>query len=177
MTDYRRVWSPGATWFFTVNLADRGSRLLVEQIELLRASFQHVQQAHPFKIVATVVLPDHMHAIWELPPGDTDYALRWRLIKTGFSRNLPKTEYRRPSLVDKHERGIWQRRYWEHLIRNEDDLDRHLDYIHFNPVKHGHVARAAGWPYSSFHQYVGKGWLPADWGAAFDESTGFGERR
>jgi len=177
MTDYRRVWLPGATWFFTVNLANRRSRLLVEQIDWLRTSFRHVQKAHPFKVIATVVLPDHIHAIWELPPGDTDYALRWRLIKTGFSRRIPKREYRRPSLVDKHERDVWQRRYWEHLIRNQDDLEQHVDYIHFNPVKHGHVPRAKDWPHSTFHRYVEKGLLPLDWGVTVGAEGDFGERR
>lgn len=177
MTNYRRAWAPSATWFFTLNLANRRSRLLADQIDLLRASFQDVQQAHPFKVIAMVVLPDHIHAIWELPPGDADYAMRWRLIKTGFSRGIPKTEYRRPSLINKHERGIWQRRYWEHLIRDEVDLDRHVDYIHINPVKHEHVSRTRDWPHSTFHRYVEKGLLPLDWGVAMDVEGDFGECR
>ena len=176
MTEYRRAWSSGATWFFTATLADRRSRLLVDGIEELRAAFKYVQQGHPFKTIAMVVLPEHLHAIWTLPADDTDYATRWRLLKTEFSRRIPKGEYRRPSLVRKGERGIWQRRYWEHLIQDEDDLQRHVDYIHFNPVKHGYVQRAAAWPYSTFQRYVEKGWLTSDWGVAMDFACEFGER-
>ncbi|MDR2196055.1 MAG: transposase [Gallionellaceae bacterium] len=176
MTEYRRAWLPGGTWFFTVVLADRQSSLLVENIEYLRTSYAEVRQNHPFKTVAMVVLPEHLHVIWTLPPGDTDYATRWRLLKTGFSHRIPAGEYRRPSLVQKAERGIWQRRYWEHLIRDEDDLRRHVDYIHFNPVKHGHVQRAQDWSFSTFGRYVAKGLLPRDWGSAEDFADGFGER-
>ena len=113
-----------------------------------------------------VVLPDHLHAIWTLPWDDADFPLRWRLIKTWFSRNLPLGEHRRASRVDKGERGIWQRRYWEHLIRDEIDFARHVDYIHWNPVKHGFVARAKDWPYSTFHRFVRDGVLTEDWGCA-----------
>ncbi len=176
MTEYRRAWSPGATWFFTVVLANRQSRLLINGIEELRTAFRYVQYSHPFKTIAMVVLPEHLHVIWTLPPDDTDYAMRWRLLKTEFSRRIPKGEPRRPSQINKGERGIWQRRYWEHLVRNEDDLQRHVDYIHFNPVKHGHVQRVQDWPYSTFHRYVEKGWLPLDWGVAMEYASGFGER-
>ena len=122
-----------------------------------------------------VVLPDHVHAIWTLPSGDADFPLRWRLIKTWFSRNLPLGEHRRASRVDKSERGIWQRRYWEHLIRNEADFARHVDYIHWNPVKHGHVARVKDWPYSTFHRFVRDGALAENWGWDGGDA-GFGER-
>ena len=167
---------PGATWFFTVNLAERRSRLLVDRIDTLRQSLRYVQGRHPFRIDAMVVLPDHLHAIWTLPPGDSDYPLRWRLLKTWFSRHIPHGERRRPSRVEKGERGIWQRRYWERLIRDEADLHSHIDYIHFNPVKHGHVLKAADWPYSTFHRYVRDGVLPADWGVGFEADSGLGER-
>lgn len=163
MTNYRRSWTPGSTYFFTVNLAERRLDLLVRHHDLLRAAFRHVMARHPFAIDAIVVLPEHLHAIWTLPPGDADYATRWRLIKTYFSRGLPKTERRSRSRLSKKERGIWQRRYWEHEIRNEEDLRRHIDYIHYNPVKHRHVAMAADWPHSSFHRFVARGDLPADW--------------
>ncbi len=113
-----------------------------------------------------VVLPDHLHAIWALPPGDADYPLRWALIKSTFSRSLPKTEFIRDSRLAKRERGIWQRRYWEHQIRDEADLQAHVDYLHFNPVKHGYVRCVADWPFSSFHRYVRQGLLPADWAGA-----------
>lgn len=176
MTNYRRTHVPGATWFFTVNLADRRSRLLVDRIDDLRQALRYVQTRHPFRIDAMVVLPDHLHAIWTLPPGDDNYPLRWRLLKTWFSRHIPHGERRSASRVDKGERGIWQRRYWERLIRDETDLRSHIDYIHFNPVKHGHVLRAADWPYSTFHRYVAEGILPADWGIALGGDSDFGER-
>ncbi|KAF1707491.1 REP-associated tyrosine transposase [Pseudoxanthomonas sacheonensis] len=176
MTNYRRTYVPGATWFFTINLAERRSRLLVDRVDELRQALRYVRTRHPFQIDAMVVLPDHLHAIWTLPPGDSDYPLRWRLFKTWLSRHVPQGEPRRASLVDKSERGIWQRRYWEHLIRNEADLHSHIDYIHFNPVKHVHVLRTVDWPHSTFHRYVAKGILSADWGIALGRDVGFGER-
>ena len=134
MTNYRRTRIAGATYFFTVNLADRSRSLLTEHIASLWAAFKYVRVGHPFAIDAIVVLPDHLHAIWTLPPEDSDFALRWRLIKTTFSRALPHTEPRSASHQAKRERGIWQRRYWEHLIRDDADFARHVDYIHINPV-------------------------------------------
>ena len=135
---------------------------------------------HPFEVNAIVVLPDHLHAIWTLPDGDGDYALRWRLIKTTFSRAQPQLERRSDSRKAKHERGIWQRRYWEHRIRDERDMSAHVDYVHINPLKHGHVSRVRDWPWSSFHSHVRAGVLPADWGDApdigWDSSLRFGER-
>ncbi|OQS11471.1 transposase [Chromobacterium violaceum] len=160
---YRRSIAGGGTWFFTVNLADRRQDYLTRHIDVLRQVVRQVRDRHPFEIVAMVVLPDHFHAVWTLPEGDADYATRMALIKAGFSRNLPKAERIRESRVRRRERGIWQRRYWEHQIRDEADLQAHVDYIHYNPVKHGHVERVADWPYSSFHRYVRLGWLPADW--------------
>jgi putative transposase len=105
-----------------------------------------------------------MHAIWTLPIGDADFSTRWRLIKSGFSRGLPKTEYRSTVRIAANERGIWQRSFWEHAIRDELDFERHIDYLHFNPVKHHHVAKVSDWPYSSFHRYVKEGIYPDDWG-------------
>jgi len=176
MTNYRRLHTPGATWFFTVNLADRRSRLLVERIDTLREALRYVHTRHPFRIEAMAVLPDHLHAVWTLPPGDAAYPMRLRLLKSWFSRHIPAGERLRDSRVDKGERGIWQRRYWEHRVRDEQDLERCVDYVHFNPVKHGHAARAADWPYSTFHRYVNKGWLSADWGIAMEAAGDFGER-
>src|SRR5262249_23270965 len=128
---------PEAVIFFTVNLADRRHALLTDHIDLLRAAFRQVRARHPFAVEAALILPDHLHAIWTLPDGDADFATRWRLIKSGFSHGLPRTERISPSRAAKGERGIWQRRYWEHTLRNEDDFTRHPDYVHFNPVKHG----------------------------------------
>ncbi|MEO4047954.1 transposase [Pseudomonas sp. CAU 1711] len=163
MTAYRRDRTPGATWFFTLNLADRSQSLLTDSIDLLRASFRQTMNRHPWQIDAIVVLPDHLHALCTLPPGDVDFALRWRLIKTEFSRALPCTEHRSPSRQSKGERGIWQRRYWEHRIRDEKDFGQHVDYIHHNPRKHGYVQCVADWPWSSFHRYVQAGLLPEEW--------------
>jgi putative transposase len=132
---------------------------------------------HPFMLDAMVVLPDHMHAIWTLPPRDADYATRWRLVKAFFSRCIEAGELISKSRERKNERGIWQRRYWEHTLRNEHDFERHCDYIHFNPVKHGHARAAVEWPHSSFHRFVKLGIYPANW-ANGPESDGsdFGER-
>ena len=154
MTNYRRNFIPGGSYFFTVNLVDRHSCLLTENIETLRAAFRYTRSRHPFTVEAMVVLPDHLHTIWSLPEGDHDFALRWRLIKSAFSRELPAGESISESRAAKGERGIWQRRYWEHTLRDEHDLERHVDYIHFNPVKHGHVSQVRDWPYSSFHRMV-----------------------
>jgi putative transposase len=163
MPNYRRAWVPGATCFFTVNLLERDRSLLVEHVDALRAAFRDARRARPFEVVAVVVLPDHLHCIWRLPPGDADNATRWRHIKSGFSRRLLPGERRSMRRVAKGERGIWQRRYWERVLRDERDLVHHVDYIHFNPVKHGLVARVRDWPYSSFHRYVQAGLLAPDW--------------
>jgi putative transposase len=175
MPDYRRAKAEGTTLFFTVVLADRSSALLVEEIERLRAAYRLVQTRRPFETVAICILPDHLHAIWTLPDGDTDFSARWALIKSGFSRGI-EARPRSPSKIVKREKGIWQRRYWEHMIRDEADLERYVDYIHFNPVKHGHVSRVADWPHSSFHRFVQRGLLEVDWGGDMKEITGsFGE--
>jgi putative transposase len=176
MTDYRRIRVPGATWFFTVNCAERrGNRLLTDHIEGLRAAFRKVRATHPFEIQAMVVLPEHLHCVWTLPEGDADFHTRWALIKADFSRALPAGERRSESRIKRGERGIWQRRFWEHLIRDETDLARHIDYIHFNPVKHGWVTRVGDWPYSSFHRFVDRGVYPPDWATEPDASITGGE--
>lgn len=166
MPDYRRGNTAGATWFFTVNLLQRhGNDLLLREVDRLRDCIARERARRPFSVLAWVVLPDHMHWIWRLPEGDADFPTRWRRIKTDFSRGLEATERRSPVRLSRGERGIWQRRYWEHQIRDADDLIRHVEYIHFNPVKHGHVARVEDWPHSSFHRYVTMGRYPADWAA------------
>jgi len=165
MPDYRRAWHPGGTYFFTVNLLQRsGNDLLVRHIDLLREVVASVRKHHPLIIHAWVVLPDHLHCVIELPEGDADFALRWRLIKMNFSKSLPKTESISAVRQRRGERGIWQRRYWEHLIRDERDFQAHVDYVHINPYKHGWVQRVADWPHSTFHRSVDAGIYPADWG-------------
>lgn len=166
MVDYRRNRVPGGTYFFTVNLLDRWSCLLVEHIDLLRESVRAVKRRRPFQIDAWVVLPDHLHAVWTLPDGDADYSGRWRSIKIAFAKGLPKTERRSPVRLAKGERGIWQRRFWEHTIRDDADYAAHVDYVHVNPLKHGLVERLADWPHSSFHREVARGVYHEDWAAA-----------
>ncbi|WKJ90428.1 transposase [Methylomonas montana] len=169
MPNYRRAFIPGGTWFFTVNLLERKNNdLLIREINLLRETVRAVRERYPFKIDAWVVLPEHLHAVWTLPPGDADFSKRWRLIKSGFSRVLPKTEYRSDARKAANERGIWQRHFWEHSIRDETDFERHVDYVHVNPVKHGLVSRVIDWPYSSFHRYVEKGVYPENWAGDLD---------
>jgi putative transposase len=177
MTRYRRNFIAGGSFFFTVNLLDRRSRLLTENIGALRVAFRETKADHPFSIEAIVILPDHLHAVWSLPEDDADFATRWRLIKSRFSHALPRGERVSASRRSKSERGIWQRRYWEHTLRDEADLVRHTDYIHFNPVKHGHVARVVDWPHSSFHRMMRLGIYSEDWGGDIRNVEGeFGER-
>lgn len=163
MANYRRNFIPGGSYFFTVNLENRRSALLTDRIDALRAAFRTARSRHPFTIDAIVILPDHLHAIWTLPNGDADFPLRWRLIKTAFSRSLQTRDSVSTSRASKRERGIWQRRYWEHTLCDEIDFARHCDYIHFNPVRHGYVAEAWQWPYSSFRRMVKRGVYPRQW--------------
>ena len=174
---YRRADRKGGTYFFTVNLAERNGSLLVDEIETLRSVINKVKKQHPFKLDAMVVLPEHLHALLTLPQKDNDFATRWMLIKAGFSRQLPKLERINDSRKAKGERGIWQRRYWEHLIRDEKDFAKHVDYIHYNPVKHGYVKRAVDWPYSTIHEYIKQGLLDQNWGYDNDDGMSFGETR
>jgi putative transposase len=174
--DYRRNLVPGGTFFFTVNLLDRRSNLLVARIDVLREAVRQARSRAPFEIDAWVVLPDHLHCIWTLPTGDADFPCRWRAIKTSFSKALPADEWRSSVMTGRGERGIWQRRYWEHTIRDERDFAAHMDYTHFNPVKHGLVEHAADWPYSSFRRCVASGSYPAGWSGRGDEPIATGER-
>ncbi len=175
MVQYRRNFIPGGTFFFTVTLADRRSNTLVDHIVALRSAFRAARHERPFAIEAIVVLPDHLHAILTLPPNDADFSGRWRRIKGHFSSALIEAGLRlkrRPN----GDLALWQRRFWEHTIRDDRDFARHIDYIHINPVKHGLARRVRDWPYSSFHRYVREGLLPDDWGGDVSESgTDFGE--
>lgn len=156
MPNYRRPFVPGSRIFFTVALAHRGSRMLVDHVDLLRGVVRETRVERPFAINAWVVLPDHMHCVWTLPEGDADYPTRWRLIKTRFSRQMPVGPLRRSHIL-RGERGIWQRRYWEHHIRDQADFTEHVRYCWANPVKHGLVRRPEDWPYSSLHRDIVKG--------------------
>jgi putative transposase len=176
MPRYRRALVQGGTFFFTITVADRSSDILVKEINLLRQVYSSVQKRRPFETVAICVLPDHLHAIWRLPEGDSNFPVRWSVIKSGFAKALAKTDPPSPSKILKREKGIWQRRYWEHVIRDDADLERHVDYIHFNPVKHRLVSRVRDWPHSSFHRFVARGILPIDWGGDVNVPHGtFGE--
>jgi putative transposase len=166
---YRRLRVDGASYFFTVVTHDR-RRLLVdpEAIALLERAQALVQSRHRFEIEAQVILPDHLHAIWQLPAGDADFAGRWRLIKGTFTRWYLKARPKPPrseSRKVKQEQAVWQRRYWEHLIRDEADFGAHLDYIHYNPVKHSLVSAPREWPYSTFRAWVEKGAYEIEWGS------------
>ena len=164
MPNYRRNFHPGGTYFFTVNLSRQDhTDLLTRHIDLFRESVRKVRRKHPFDIHAWVVLPDHLHCVIKLPEDDPDFPRRWRLIKAGFSRSLPKDGLQSSESKRKGERGIWQRRFWEHLIRDERDYRAHMDYVHINPVKHGLVPQVIDWPYSTFHRLVEKGVYPRDW--------------
>lgn len=156
MSRYLRPRLPGASIFFTVALAERGGTLLLAEVERLRAAVRATRAERPFTIRAWVVLPDHLHCVWRLPEEDCDYSTRWRLIKSRFSRGLAPGRLR-PSHLTRQERGIWQRRFYEHHIRDEADLAAHLHYCWNNPVKHGLVARPEDWPFSSVHRDMAGG--------------------
>jgi putative transposase len=162
MPNYRRYFVAGGCCFFTVNLLERQRTLLTDHIDLLRDSVRWVRSLHPFHIDAWVVLPNHMHCIWTLPPDTDDFPTRWRLIKLLFSKGLPRTERLSATGQRRAERGIWKQRYWGHTIVSEQDYAQHIDYIHVNPLKHGYVPRVCDWPYSTFHRYVADGVLPSD---------------
>ncbi len=169
MVRYRRNRLAGGTYFFTVTLADRRSHVLVDEIGALRTAFRTTRRERPFSIEAIVILPEHIHAILTLTEGDADYSGRWRRIKGLFSRHVAHRDAQlKPN--QKGEYALWQRRLWEHTVRDDRDFERHVDYIHFNPVHHGLVSRVRDWPYSSFHAYVRRGVLPVDWGGDVSES-------
>ncbi|HEY6256059.1 MAG TPA: transposase [Xanthobacteraceae bacterium] len=177
MVRYRRNFVPGGTFFFTVTLADRTSSLLIDKVALLRQAFHVARSERPFKIDAIVILPEHLHAIMTLPEADPDFSGRWRRIKSVFTRQAVA----RGAPAKRSSRGeysLWQRRFWEHTIRDDRDFERHVAYIHYNPVKHGLVKQVSDWPHSSFHRYVQNGIVPEDWaGTAESKSTAFGERK
>ena len=153
MTNYRRVKLPGATYFFTLCLEDRTRTDLTDQIDLLRFAYAKTVTELPVTCDAMVVLPDHLHAIWTLPQGDHDYSERWRRIKSRFSHGLAVKIPKCRSKTAKRERGLWQRRFWEHTIRDKDDFTAHMAYCHNNPVRHGLVTDPKDWPYSSFNRH------------------------
>ncbi|MAK91491.1 MAG: transposase [Oleibacter sp.] len=175
MPEYRRPFAPGSSWFFTL-VTEYRQQLLTSEVSrsVLRSAMAEVRQTMPFCIDAMVLLPDHVHCIWTLPEGDSDCSKRWGRIKALYSRQMKNHITQVPlseSRLKRHEAGFWQRRFWEHCIRDEDDFRRHLDYIHLNPVKHKLVDDVKDWPYSSFHRYVRQGMYPENWldGSVLDE--------
>ncbi|NIB38589.1 transposase [Pseudomaricurvus alkylphenolicus] len=172
MPNYKRFRVSGGSYFFTVNLKNRNKNLLVENIDVLREAVREIRTRYPFKIDACVILPDHFHCVWTLPEGDSDFSLRLRLLKTAFSKTVPKTRSSSFIRNGRKEAGIWQRRFWEHGIRDQSDFNAHIDYVHINPVKHGLVSRVKDWPYSTFHRYVEEGVLPIDWGGDVEMDIG-----
>lgn len=176
MPDNRRNRVPGGTFFFTVNLLERSNSVLVAHIDVLREAVRKVRARRPFHIGAWVVLPDHMHAVWTLPPDDGDYSGRWKAIKIAFAKALPKTERLSAVHAARGERGIWQRRFWEHSVRDERDYAAHVEYVHINPVRHGLVGCARDWPHSSFHRCVVQGVYAPDWAGRVVPDLAVGER-
>jgi putative transposase len=182
MSNYRRARTAGGTYFFTAVTEGRRQWLTTpESRAALREVIHAVRHQYPFTIDAWVLLPDHIHCLWTLPADDADFSKRWGLIKAGFSKRMkncpPLYDVTSPSRKRHRESSIWQRRFWERQVRDEDDFRRHMDYIHFNPVKHGLVTRVTDWPYSTFHRHVANGMYPESWGGgnASALNGGFGE--
>jgi putative transposase len=180
MPNYHRVFVEGATYFFTVVTFNRLPLLTTDEGRaILHDAWLEVQGRFPFRTVAVCLLPEHLHCIWSLTEGEAGYPLRWKEIKRLFTRSylalVGPGEERNTSRLKQGEAAIWQRRFWEHLIRDEQDLHRHMDYIHYNPLKHGLVQRVVDWPWSSFHRYVRMGYYERDWGGALEEEMRCGE--
>ncbi len=179
MVSYRRHMINGGTYFFTLTLKNRQARYLIEHIDAFKAAYNKIKQDKPFKTLAYVILPDHGHWIWTLPEGDANYSSRWREIKKGFTKSLKHTAVK----LNKNANGeydLWQRRYWEHTIRDALDLENHFNYIHYNPVKHKLVSQVKHWPHSSFHHYVQRELLDLNWAGDCEDmnnSNGQGERK
>lgn len=164
---YHRAFVPGGQYFFTVVTESRQNFLTNDvTVDLLRQAFRQVMLKRPFTIDAAVILPDHLHCIWTLPTDDQDFSTRWRLIKTWFTKHYQLESSLKPNAarIKKQQQALWQHRFWEHVLRDEHDYENHVNYIHFNPVKHGYTSRPSEWRYSSFHRFVKQGILPWDWG-------------
>ncbi|QIM68389.1 REP-associated tyrosine transposase [Basfia succiniciproducens] len=169
MPNYRRDFTTGGLYFFTVVLKDRSQDYLIKYINEFRQAYKITQERYPFETVAICILPDHFHLLMQLPENDSNYSVRIGFLKSQFSKLLP-LQCRKVSESDQKQgdAGIWQRRFWEHLIRNDEDLANHWDYIYYNPVKHGYVQYVKEWQFSSFHRDVDKGIYPEDWGGCPD---------
>lgn len=167
MSDYRRAFQAGGNFFFTVVTHHRAPFFSKEaNVEILRSSFKREMKRRPFTLEAMVVLPDHLHCLWLLPEGDADYSSRWREIKKSTTQQLSVNRNYRS------EGDVWQRRYWEHKIRDAEDWRIHMDYIHYNPVKHGYVSEPGMWKYSSFLKWVKCGVYDVNWGRVEPDNIG-----
>jgi len=182
MPTYRRIVIPGSTYFFTVVTFQRQKFLTKSKCrQILREVLDEVRQKHPFTIESWVLLPDHLHCMWTLPSEEANFSKRWGLIKAKFAKRAKELFHKADRMTEsraKHrESAIWQRRFWEHLVRDDADFHRHFDYIHYNPVKHGLVSRVKDWPFSTFHRFVRQGIYPDDWGGniSFDSEETFRE--
>jgi len=166
---YRRANISGASYFFTL-VTEKRQQLFLDDINvnLLRQAFRHVMKKRPFVIDAAVILPEHLHCIWTLPANDADFSTRWRLIKTWFTKHCDEKYKNIPNQarIKKQQQAIWQHRYWEHYLRDQTDFEHHVNYIHYNPVKHGYVKCPSDWRYSSIHRYIRQDVLDKDWGAS-----------
>jgi putative transposase len=174
---YRRAFIKNGSYFFTV-VTERRETVFANDnaVILLRDAFRSVKLKRPFTIDAMVVLPDHLHCIWTLPDGDADFSIRWRLIKTWFSkRYVEKKPVTNLNRLNKTQKAIWQHRFWEHCLRDERDFNQHVDYIHYNPVKHGYVDLASMWRHSSIHRYIGHGIIDRHWGGGMNFEDGIGK--
>jgi len=175
MPNYRRLFKPGGTFFFTAVTCKRQPLFNNHKArDFLHQCIQDVQEIHPFEMLATVLLPDHIHCIWKLPEKDLDFSIRWSIIKRSFSKmwlaSGGKETWVSKSRKQHREAGIWQRRFWEHAIRDQEDFAKHVNYIHFNPVKHGYVKCPHQWPYSSFFRWVEEGYFKTDWQCRCNEA-------
>ena len=168
MSEYRRWYRDGGTYFFTVKTYKRQAFLCeVFARTALRCAIEQTQAEKPFEIIGWVLLPDHLHTVWKMPENDDDFSIRWSMIKRRFTQqwltqHQPKVQ-RTTRMQHKREPGVWQRRFWEHLIRDRGDMANHMDYIHYNPIKHGLVECPHHWPYSTFHRWVKAGAYRMDW--------------
>lgn len=174
MPEYRRFPVEGGTFFFTVVTFNRLPILTSEKArEILRFAWKSTQERFPFKTDAICLLPNHLHCIWTLPDGDPNYSVRWKEIKRlftkGYLEQIGPGETRSESRIKRNEAAIWQRRFWEHTIRDDRDFNQHVEYIHYNPVKHGVVKHPVNWPWSSFHQYLKMGYYAESWGSTVGE--------
>lgn len=170
MSQYIRSTTQGGIYFFTlVTYKRRKIFCNADFLHVFKQSIKYIQHRYPFEILAWVQMPDHLHCIWQMPIDDANYSMRWSQIKRLTTQSCPQYHLSHDKLnaskIKRNEKGVWQRRFYEHEIRNEQDLKNHLDYLHYNPVKHGLVDNVGDWQYSSFHRLVGEGYYPADWGS------------